>query len=254
MWTAAGRVRQSWGERRHQSISASTGSMVNREARLHLPKLSAHQKWWEFVLSCTVFIRTTSAHGHFPVYSPTLVVIVYGDTKTPETFNNQVASLFRHIAQFGKALDLVMNPMGWEGFGGLSPELKHCYLVIAFQEVRGRKWLIVRAKLPSICTLCFFLEHGLSFTWSQTGFTLPHLKDSTGFTFLRVSALHNGHFTWQFDLSISGQWLAPEISTTQHSTGTTFCCSGCLLRHFRWMRHVLDWFRRCEYRIIVVVL
>lgn len=46
--------RQSWGERRHQSISASTGSMVNREARLHLPKLSAHQKWWEFVLSCTV--------------------------------------------------------------------------------------------------------------------------------------------------------------------------------------------------------
>ena len=68
---------------------------MNREARLHLPKPSMHQKWGEVVLllSCKPSSAQPPqlAHGQFPVYSPMLVVILYGTLQPLRSGQNSVA-------------------------------------------------------------------------------------------------------------------------------------------------------------------
>ena len=141
------------------------------------------------ILYC--FIRTTSAHGHFPVYSPTLVVIAYGTLK-PLNLQQPSRKPIPAYSSIWQGVGSSYESNGVGRFGGLSQSwtllLSHC-----IPRGQRQKMTNCTSKAAQHLHTVFFLEHGLSFTWSQTGFTLPHLKDSTGFTFLRVSALHNGN-------------------------------------------------------------
>lgn len=84
MWTAAGRVasHEERGDTRASQLQQDPWWIVKRACIfLNCPLIKSDETSYYLVLVLYCFILTTSAHGHFPVYSPALVVIVYGTLK-----------------------------------------------------------------------------------------------------------------------------------------------------------------------------
>ena len=145
------------------------------------------------ILYC--FIRTTSAHGHFPVYSPTLVVIVYGTLK-PLNLQQPSRKPIPAYSSIWQGVGSSYESNGVGRFGGLSQSwtllLSHCI-------PRGQ-----RQKMTNCTSKAAQHLHTVFFFLSMVFLSLNHRPallyhtwriqwNSTGFTFLRVSALHHGH-------------------------------------------------------------